>query len=88
MGSPPTSGAIEMIHKNQLFKELLSQRPVQKGRTKAIQPRIVNSQTRTPQSLFFAKTLSQATPNASKMNLIKAGSECALSKKQLKSCKI
>jgi hypothetical protein len=56
MGSPPTSGAIEMIHKNQSFKELLSQRPIQKGRTKAIQPGIENSQTKAPQSLFFAKT--------------------------------
>jgi hypothetical protein len=88
MGSPPTSGAIEMIHKNQSFKELLSQRPVQKGRTKAIQPRIENSQTETLQSLFFAKPSSQATPNATKTNLFKAGKECALSKKQLKSCKI
>jgi hypothetical protein len=87
MGSPPTSGAIEMIHKNQSFKELLSQRPVQKGRMKAIQPRIENSQRRIPQSLFFAKTTSQATPNASKTNLFKAGNECALSKNSLKAVK-
>jgi transposase InsO family protein len=30
------SGAIEMIHKNQSFKELLSLQPVHEGRTKAI----------------------------------------------------
>jgi hypothetical protein len=40
MGSPPTSGAIETIHKNQSFKELFSSQPVHEGRTKAIQPRI------------------------------------------------
>jgi hypothetical protein len=40
MGSPPTSGVIKTIHKNQYFKELLSLQPVHKGRTKAIQPRI------------------------------------------------
>jgi hypothetical protein len=76
-----------MIHKNQSFKELLSQRPVQKGRMKAIQPRIENSQRRIPQSLFFAKMTSQATPNASKTNLFKAGNECALSKNSLKAVK-
>jgi hypothetical protein len=76
-----------MIYKNQSFKELLSQRPVQKRRTKAIQPRIENSQTRTLQSLFFEKTLSQATPNISKTNLFKAGNECALSKNRLKAVK-
>jgi predicted SprT family Zn-dependent metalloprotease len=53
MGSPPTSGAIKMIHKNQSFKELLSQPPVQKGRAKAIQPRIEEHQTKAPQSLIF-----------------------------------
>jgi hypothetical protein len=40
MGSPPTSGAIEMIHKNQSFKELFSWQPVHEGHTKAIQSRI------------------------------------------------
>jgi hypothetical protein len=69
MGSPPTSGVIKMIHKNQSFKELLSQQPVQKGRTKAIQPRIEKPQTKASQSLFFAKTLSQATLNATKTNI-------------------
>jgi hypothetical protein len=66
MGSPPTSGAIKMIHKNQSFKELFSQQPVQKGRTKAIQPQIEEPQTKAPQSLIFTKTLSQATLNATK----------------------
>jgi hypothetical protein len=69
MGSPPTSGAIKMIHKNQSFKELLPQQPVQKGRTKVIQLRIEEPQKKAPQSLIFAKTLSQATLNATKTNL-------------------
>jgi hypothetical protein len=69
MGSPPTSGAIEMIHKNQSFKELLSQQPVQEGRTKAIQPQIEKPQAKALQSLFFVKTLSQTTLNATKTNI-------------------
>jgi hypothetical protein len=87
MGSPPTSGAIETIHKNQSFKEPFSLQPVHEGRTKAIQPRIENSQTRTPQSLIFAETSSQATPNTSKANLFKAGNECVLSKNSSKAVK-
>jgi hypothetical protein len=55
MGGPPTSGAIKMIHKNQSFKEPLSQQPVQKGRAKAIQPRIEEPQTKAPQSRIFCK---------------------------------
>jgi hypothetical protein len=58
-----------MIDKNQSFKELLPQQPVQKGRTKAIQHRIEETQTKAPQSLIFVKTLSQATLNATKPNL-------------------
>jgi hypothetical protein len=88
MGSPPTSGAIEMIHKNHSFKELFSWQPVHKGRTKVILPRVEKPQTGTPQSLIFAETSSQGTPNASKANLLKTGNECMSSKKQLKSCKI
>jgi hypothetical protein len=57
MGSPPTNGATKMIHKNQSFKELLSQQPVQKGRAKAIQPRIEESQAKAPQSLIFYKNI-------------------------------
>jgi hypothetical protein len=57
MGSPPTSGAIKMIHKNQSFKELLSQQPVQKGRAKAIQPRIKEPRTKAPQLLIFCKNV-------------------------------
>jgi hypothetical protein len=87
MGSPATSGAIETIHKNQSFKELFSRQPVHKGRTKAILPRIEKTQTGTPQSLIFAETLSQATPNASKANLLKTGNECMSSKNSSKAVK-
>jgi hypothetical protein len=37
ISSPPTSGAVETIHKNQFYKELSSQQPVHEGRSKAIQ---------------------------------------------------
>jgi hypothetical protein len=40
INSPPTSGAVETIHKNQCYKELFSRQPVQEGRSKAIQSRI------------------------------------------------
>jgi hypothetical protein len=46
-----------------------------------------NSQTGTPQSLIFAETSSQATPNASKANLFKARNECVLSKNSSKAVK-
>jgi hypothetical protein len=39
-GSPPTSGEIKMIHKNQCFKELSSWQPVRKGHIKVVQFRI------------------------------------------------
>jgi hypothetical protein len=81
MGSPPTSGAIETIHKNQSFKVLFSRQPVHEGRTKEILPRVEKPQTGTPQSLIFVETSSQATPNASKANLLKTRNECMSSKK-------
>jgi hypothetical protein len=37
--SPPTSGAIETIYKNQSFKEMFSWQSVHEGCSKAIQPR-------------------------------------------------
>jgi hypothetical protein len=40
ISSPPTSGAVVTIHKNQFYKELPSRQPVQEGRSKAIQSRI------------------------------------------------
>jgi hypothetical protein len=46
-----------MIHKNQSFKELLSQQPVQKGRAKAMQPLIEEPKTRAPLSLIFCKSV-------------------------------
>jgi hypothetical protein len=57
MGSPPTGGATKMIHKNQSFKELLSQQPVQKERAKAIQPQIEEPQAKAPQLLIFYKNV-------------------------------
>jgi hypothetical protein len=43
--SPPTSGAIKMIHKNQCFKELFSWQPIRKGHIKASQSQIEETQT-------------------------------------------
>jgi hypothetical protein len=46
-----------------------------------------NPQTGTPQSLIFAETPSQATPNASKANLFKTRNECMSSKNSSKAVK-
>jgi hypothetical protein len=87
MGSPPTSGAIETSHKNQSFKELFPGSPSMKDVQKRFNLESKNPQTGTPQSLIFAKTSSQATPNASRTNLFKTRNERMPSKNSSKAVK-
>jgi hypothetical protein len=80
-GSPPTSGAVKMIHKNQSIKELPSRQPVRKGRAKAIRSRHRNRQ-------FFYKTIvTSDTYRRNEKPILKPKKESTLSKNCLKAVK-
>jgi hypothetical protein len=87
-GSPPASGVSKMIQKNQSFKELLSQQPVQKGRAKAIQPRIKEPKTRALLSLIVCKNVVANDTQRHKDKPILSQEKACVIKKQPRSCKI
>jgi hypothetical protein len=69
------------------LKSYFSGSPSMKDVQKRFNLESKNPQTGTPQSLIFAETPSQATPNASKANLFKTRNECMSSKNSSKAIK-